>query len=805
MNSIQSLKPTNEVFSSHSEVGNVSLVKLSLDEHSALLHCWVNQSHSQYWGLRGSSVAQVKQEYQSLLAQPGYQVYVGLVNQQPCFLLETYNPVESELNGLVTLEKGDRGLHLLISKSTHKISGFSFEVMAQCMHFIFNYEQAERIIVEPDQRNHKIHHLNRRLGFVHHHLLKLSNKVALWGTCDKASFELALTLQQTARGRHLQDLVTRAKTSEHWSQANRHLVAKMISEWLHENILVANRAPDFAANGYVITAPGSSTVYYFRAETMALNHWQVAKGSIEKHVAGSAQMLDAVKFVIEFNSSLAIPKDKLPTYLEEVTSTLLSYAFKVAKPRLPIAQLALADLATIEAAMIEGHPCFVANNGRIGFSASEFLEYAPEAGQAINLVWLAIARKLAVFSARANLDYEQLIAQELDPSLRLAFENVIINKGKSPQDYFFIPVHPWQWQNKIATIFAGDLALEQLIYIGAGEQGYQPQQSIRTLLNVSQPQQRYVKTSLSILNMGFVRGLSAEYMAVTPAINDWLTQLLQQDDFIEPTTFTILHEEAAIGYRSENFAMSTIGPSPYSKMLSALWRENPYTKCDNTTQLMSMAALLHVEPDGSALVTALIKCSGLSAKAWLAEYLKIYLTPLLHCFYRYQLVFMPHGENLILGVKQGRVIQAFMKDIGEEICLLNSDRVVPQGLERLKVTVSDEVAVLSIFTDVFDGFLRFLAALMVEQQLIQETEFWQTVAQNIQAYQQQFPELGFRFEQWDLFAPNFLHSCLNRLQLRNNFQMVNLADPAEALQFSGTLVNPIAAYRNSVEVVQEEK
>ena len=47
----------------------------------------------------------------------------------------------------------------------------------------------------------------------------------------------------------------------------------------------------------------------------------------------------------------------------------------------------------------------------------------------------------------------------------------------------------------------------------------------------------------------------------------------------------------------------------------------------------------------------------------------------------------------------------------------------------------------------------------------------------------------------DLFAPTFAHSCLNRLQLRNNRQMLDLADPIAGLALTGTLDNPIAPFR----------
>ncbi|MDL5396030.1 IucA/IucC family C-terminal-domain containing protein, partial [Escherichia coli] len=65
-------------------------------------------------------------------------------------------------------------------------------------------------------------------------------------------------------------------------------------------------------------------------------------------------------------------------------------------------------------------------------------------------------------------------------------------------------------------------------------------------------------------------------------------------------------------------------------------------------RLMTMTALLHTDRHGHALLPALIAASGIGVQAWLDRYLDCYLAPLVHCFYRNDLVFMPHGENLIL-------------------------------------------------------------------------------------------------------------------------------------------------------------
>ena len=78
--------------------------------------------------------------------------------------------------------------------------------------------------------------------------------------------------------------------------------------------------------------------------------------------------------------------------------------------------------------------------------------------------------------------------------------------------------------------------------------------------------------------------------------------------------------------------------------------------------------------------------------------------------------------------------------------------------------------------------------------VLDQAEFWRTVAECATGYAASVPHLADRLRRHDLFAPEFTLSCLNRLQLRNNQQMVDLSDPSAALQFAGTLVNPLAPY-----------
>ncbi|MEU2536507.1 IucA/IucC family protein [Streptomyces iakyrus] len=575
-----------------------------------------------------------------------------------------------------------------------------------------------------------------------------------------------------------------------WARANRLLIRKALAEFAHERLIT----PEEDGGQYVVRSDDGLTSYRFSAARRALDHWQVDAESITRHRDGSELPLAALDFFIELQKSLGLSEDILPVYLEEISSTLSGTCYKLTKPEVTAAELARGDFQAIETGMTEGHPCFVANNGRLGFGIHEYLSYAPETASPVRLVWLAAHRSRAAFTAGVGIEYESFLREELGAETVERFHGVLREQDLDPADYLLIPVHPWQWWNKLSVTFAAEVARRHLVCLGEGDDEYLAQQSIRTFFNRTSPEKHYVKTALSVINMGFMRGLSAAYMEATPAINDWLAQLIEGDPVLRSTGLSIIRERAAVGYRHLEYEQATDRYSPYRKMLAALWRESPVPSLQEGESLATMASLVHVDHQGASVAGALIEQSGLTPAEWLRRYLQAYFTPLLHSFYAYDLVFMPHGENVILVLKDGVVQRAIYKDIAEEIAVMDPDAVLPPTVERLRVEVPDDKKLLSIFTDVFDCFFRFLAANLATEGILEEDDFWRTVADVTRAYQESKPELADRFKQYDMFAPEFALSCLNRLQLRNNEQMVDLSDPSGALQLVGNLRNPIARF-----------
>ncbi|AWE50420.1 IucA/IucC family protein [Streptomyces nigra] len=576
-----------------------------------------------------------------------------------------------------------------------------------------------------------------------------------------------------------------------WARANRLLIRKALAEFAHERLLI----PEATGDGrHTVRSDDGRTRYTFTAVRRALDHWQIDADSIARHRDDTELPLEALDFFVELQKSLGLSDEILPVYLEEISSTLSGTCYKLTRPQVPAAELARSGFQAIEAGMTEGHPCFVANNGRLGFGVHEYLEYAPEAARPVRLVWLAAHRSRAAFTAGVGVEYESFLREELGSETVDRFHGVLRARDLDPGDYLFIPVHPWQWWNKLAVTFAAEVAREHLVVLGEGDDEYLAQQSIRTFFNSTSPEKHYVKTALSVLNMGFMRGLSAAYMEATPAINDWLAQLVEGDPVLRSTGLSIIRERAAVGYRHLEYEAATDRYSPYRKMLAALWRESPVSRLEDGETLATMASLVHVDHEGASFAGALIERSGLDPAEWLRHYLRAYFVPLLHSFYAYDLVYMPHGENVILVLKDGVVRRAIYKDIAEEIAVMDPDAVLPPAVERVRVDVPEDTKLLSVFTDVFDCFFRFLAADLATEGILDEDAFWRTVAEVTRDYQRSVPELAEKFERYDIFVPEFALSCLNRLQLRNNRQMVDLTDPAGALQLVGTLKNPIAGF-----------
>lgn len=800
-----SIEIQNRVFSKFIDnFGSIHLRYMDFNTDIDLIHSWVTQPYASYWGMLNKSKEAVRLEYSKLLEKEGYEVFIGIYQGDSIFIMEKYKASSDQISKHFEVKSTDYGMHVLVAPPKQKIHGFTWNVFSTIMDYFFSKSNVNRVVVEPDVKNEKIHVLNKKAGFKYEKQIKLPEKIAVLAFCEQEDYETAKKqlLKLKKRVKFNNQIPTKIDAPKHlsqkvWEKVNHSLVKKAISEFAHELILLPKKIKDNTLiDKYYIISDNSEISYEFQAKKRALDHWDINLETLVKKHNNAEETIDALKFIIEFRKTLGIPEHLLTVYLEEISSTLSSAAYKYSNAIFTSKSLASKGFQDIEHAMTEGHPCFVANNGRIGFNEKDYIKYAPETYNPLKMYWLAGHKSKTTFTASQGIQYKSLIRKEIGDQKIAAFNSKLEALGLEVYSYVFIPVHPWQWYNKLTSVFAGDIANQNLVFLGEGNDYYSAQQSIRTLYNESNPNKMYTKTALSILNMGFLRGLSTYYMKSTPDITTWITNLLEKDYYLKQVGFKMLGEVATVGF--ENTVYQTLGKSsPHNKMLSALWRESPHSKIKSNQQLMTMAALLHLDNKGYSFLSETIKGSGLSTKKWIKEYLKCYLSPLLHCFYTYELVFMPHGENCIMVMENKVPVSLLMKDITEEVIVFDATLKLPKNVERLYTNTSDKMKVLSIFTDVFDCFFRFLSNSLEKHLNYNEAKFWKQVADCIYNYQEHYPNLQSKYDRYDLFVPEFDRCCLNRLQLRNTKQMLNLADPIESLILEGTLENPIAKFKKT--------
>lgn len=78
---------------------------------------------------------------------------------------------------------------------------------------------------------------------------------------------------------------------------------------------------------------------------------------------------------------------------------------------------------------------------------------------------------------------------------------------------------------------------------------------------------------------------------------------------------------------------------------------------------------------------------------------------------------------MILVLADDAPVRTIFKDIGEEIAVLDPDAPLRADVRRIRADVPDELKTLSIFTDVFDCFLRFLGDILDAAGVVDEDAF----------------------------------------------------------------------------------
>ncbi|MFD2672400.1 IucA/IucC family protein [Marinicrinis sediminis] len=413
------------------------------------------------------------------------------------------------------------------------------------------------------------------------------------------------------------------------------------------------------------------------------------------------------------------------------------------------------DVDHWERKMTEGHPYHPAYKSRIGFNYLDHLTYGPEQSEPFSLLWLAVSRKVGWSVIDEGMDEGDWLKTELGDACLDRFHKMLQEQGEDADDYLFMPVHPWQWLHDVAPGYVEELAAGFIRPLDVAPDLYRPQQSIRTLSNVSHPSKPYVKLSLNMVNTSCSRHIDPLFIELAPRVSRWLQDTVQADPFLQQEKQLVLLGEFA-GACCPLPAYNKQEDAARQGMLGCLWRESLAGYLKPGEKAIPFNALYRRDSEGMPMLDRWMQRYGV--KEWLERMLDACVIPVVHLLVAHGIALETHGQNMILIHQDGLPLRVALKDFHEDVLFCRNSLADPSSCPAFPAEAGYEVDQPSEVTQLTLGALFFinvseLALMLGETGQLDEWSFWELVVQVLERYEARFPELALRRAQFDLFMP----------------------------------------------------
>lgn len=566
-----------------------------------------------------------------------------------------------------------------------------------------------------------------------------------------------------------------------WQTVNLNLIAKSIGELCYEQILTAVKLSD---NEYAIDLQ-SGDRYTFKAWLGIWDHMRVDPKSIRKNGLND---ISAGQFFIDAKADLEMTDIVLGNFLEEMHNSLFGDMALLAKQK-GVSVDSMTSMSGEEVqAYLNGHPKILLSKGRVGWGAREMENFAPESEKGISLHWIAVKKALVESSFDDQMNAEKLLLQSFDKNEMERFHEILKEKSINFDDFYFMPVHPWQWNRFINIQYHAQIVAGDIVSLGILGDDYVPQISIRTLSNRHNPEKLDIKLPLTILNTSAIRGIPARYISVGAKLSRHILGLCHEDELLKKYKTDVLVEKAGMSVKHELFSQIEGVPYRYNEFLGTVWRESMASKQGPGELAILTGSLFYQDLEGNSLVGAYIKKSGLSKQEWLKEYFKVVILPLYHLQLKYGLGLVSHGQNIILKMKNFRPHNVILKDFQGDLRLAQNSVLLERSDFSEIAAKLDKLPANYLIHDLMTGHLvtvlRFVSEVMEESDGLKEIEFYEILASVVSEYLEGKtidPEL------------NFLNASVHRVLLNKVRFKIGYGDSSERLKpmVGSDLVSPI--------------
>lgn len=561
------------------------------------------------------------------------------------------------------------------------------------------------------------------------------------------------------------DLLYPALQAPTFLAVRRRMFRQLLASLLYEDALRVRLDHDGAARVHGADEAGNPVEYRFTVRRR-YTFDRVTVGAdpvlrVTDDERGEAESL--TRFLAEVRTALIATPEYLARFAHELEQTLLNDALAqyVRENRGDV--LRDHDYDTLEGTVTDGHRYHPTYKSRIGFSIDDNVAYGPEFLQPVRPLWLAAHRTISEVSCSTTLSKDSFLRAQLGESAVQSFVDRIRSAGGEPTDYTLLPVHPWQWRERVASAFAEQLRRGELLVLGEDPDTFLPQQSIRTLSCRDRPRRPYLKLALSIVNTSTSRVLAPHTVGNAPTVSDWLRRVVASDEFLRDECRLILLGEVA---------GTVVNPAPAADFtraetygtLACIWRESLHPFLDADERAVPFTGLTACERDGTPLIDAWVRALGV--RDWLRDLARASVIPLVHLLFKHGIACESHAQNIVLIHAGGVPRRSALKDFHDGVRFSRARLAEPERCPSLAGTPAHHVNANSFLeTDDLDQVTDFLldafffvnlgelSLFLADSYGLLESEFWATVRDEIRAYQKRFVDLEERFALFDVFKP----------------------------------------------------
>jgi 2-[(L-alanin-3-ylcarbamoyl)methyl]-3-(2-aminoethylcarbamoyl)-2-hydroxypropanoate synthase len=542
-----------------------------------------------------------------------------------------------------------------------------------------------------------------------------------------------------------------------------HQASRRVLRQLLEALLFEGAVPHCTWHEETLTLPG------LRADNIPVSYQCQARRTISfGRVRITAPLLridsgitheatDPALFLAEIAPWIVADEARLGQFASELLATQIKHAQTLNAQGGKLLRGAGYDI--LEAGLTDGHLYHPSFKSRLGFTLDDNAAYAPEIAASVTPLLLAVRRDRCRWAISGTLNpAERSGCELLGESGWQDFCNELARRDLRPDDYLPLPVHPWQWDEVVLPGYHQALARGDFLAVGLMTDRYLPQQSIRTLSNLSDRNRLSLKLSMNLVNTSTSRVLAPHTVRNAPVISDWLHSLAARTNWSPPLVRPVLLREVA----GVSFTPLAPAHGQYGA-LSCIWRESVHTYMHAKERAVPMTAVTHIDIDGRPLINPWIRRHG--PEQWLRRLVERAYLPVLHLLWEHGTALESHAQNMILLLEDGLPARVALKDFHDGVRfskeLLSGpapalampppehSQINPNSF--LETESADELRDFT-FDALFFVSLAELAWLFLCHYGIEEKRFWQITGEVLHAHQRRNPQSAARYLLFDCFA-----------------------------------------------------